>query len=248
MVGSTSIVRNLFMPLFSFQDMIEFIDLSHSFKDNMPGFKIKNEDGTFTQYTAHIRPFLTHEQTKPKFNGKASFEITEITFQTSVGTYIDSPYHRFPDGKDISEIKIEEVILPGTVIDVRGRTPGEPVNPDTIPDHLEGKAVLLNFGWDTYWGTEKYYTYPYISKDVINHLINNNINLIGVDTINIDNAADLTRPAHSLFLKNNIYIVENLTNLHALHNKEFRFFAVPIKAKNVAAMPVRAFAEILTSS
>ena len=43
------------------ENMSEFVDLSHYFEDGMPGFKLKNEDGTFTQLTARIRPFLTHE-------------------------------------------------------------------------------------------------------------------------------------------------------------------------------------------
>lgn len=226
--------------------MTKFVDLSHYFEDCMPGFKMKNEDGTFTQYTARIRPFLTHEQTRPKFDGKASFEITEITFQTSVGTYIDSPYHRFPEGRDISQIEIEEVILPGTVIDARNRSAGEPFSMEVIPERmLKGHAVLFNFGWDIHWGTNAYYSYPFISEEVIQFLREEGVSLVGVDTINIDNAADLTRPAHTLFLKNDIFIVENLMNLHTLYNKKFRFFAVPLKGKKVAAMPVRAFAEIL---
>ncbi len=227
--------------------MVEFIDLSHVFENNMPGFKLKNENGSFTQFTAKINPFLTHEQTKPKYQGKCSFEITEMTFQTSIGTYLDSPYHRYPNGRDISEIKIEEVILPGIIIDVRNKEAFKPVNVNIISKGLDlsGKAVLFNFGWDRFWGTEEYHLYPYISKEIIELLIDSHVKLVGVDTINIDNSKDLTRPAHSLFLKNEIFIVENLRNLEVLYNKNFRFFAVPLKAKRVAAMPIRAFAEIL---
>jgi kynurenine formamidase len=111
----------------------KFIDLSHNFENNMPGFKMKNEDGTVTQYTAHIHPFITHEQSLPKYQGKASFEITEITFQTSIGTYLDSPYHRFRKLRDISEIGIDEVVLQGIVIDVRGKGEFEPVDVSVIP-------------------------------------------------------------------------------------------------------------------
>ncbi|MFX0064663.1 MAG: cyclase family protein [Candidatus Hermodarchaeota archaeon] len=228
--------------------MVLFIDLSHDLEDNMPGFKIKGKDGTVTQYTVKIRPFLTHEESKPKFLGKCSFEVTEIQFQTSVGTYLDSPYHRYPDGRDISEIKLDEVILSGIVIDVRGKKEFEPVGVNIIPNNLDlkGKAVLFNFGWNEFWGLDKYYFYPFISKELIRFLIQSEVKLVGVDTANIDDSRDLTRPAHSLFLKKDILIVENLTNLDQLHTKRFRFFAVPVKGKKVAAMPIRAFAEILT--
>jgi kynurenine formamidase len=208
---------------------------------------MKNEDGTYSQFTARIRPFLTHVQSRNLYQKKAEFEITEISFQTSIGTYLDSPYHRFPDMKDISEIRIEEVILPAVVIDVRNKQPLESVDIDIIPKifDLNSKAILFNFGWDKYWGEEKYYTYPYISQGILDFLISENVKLVGVDTINIDDYRDLYRPAHTMLLKNEILIVENLTNLDKLYNKKFRFFAVPLKAKKTAALPIRAFAETL---
>ncbi|QQK76174.1 cyclase family protein [Salicibibacter cibarius] len=227
--------------------MPKFIDLSHTFKDRMPGFKLKNEDDSYTQYTSEIKPFLTHEQSLPKFDGKASFEITEISFQTSVGTYLDSPYHRYSDNRDISNIRIDEVILPGEVIDVRYKEAFEPLGCEALPKNINvnGKAVLFNFGWDQYWGEETYYSYPYISKELVRYLISQGAKLVGVDTLNIDNANDLYRPAHTLFLEKDILIVENLTGLEKLYNNEFRFFAVPWKAEKVAALPIRAFAEII---
>jgi kynurenine formamidase len=68
-----------------------------------------------------------------------------------------------------------------------------------------------------------------------------------VDTINGDDRNDLERPFHTELLRRDILIVENLTNLGALPPSGFRFFAIPIKAKNTAAMTVRAFAEIAPS-
>jgi arylformamidase len=214
----------------------------------MPGFKMRSEDGSILTYTAKIFPFLTHEQSKPKYQGRASFEITEMRFQTSIGTYLDSPYHRYPNKRDISQILLDEVVLNGSVIDVREMKPFQSVPPGVITkNHNDsiGKAVLFNFGWDQYWGTDKYYKYPFISKELINRLLEQKVKLIGVDTINIDDSRDLSRPAHSIFLANDILIVENLRNLNTLHNRKFRFYAVPIKGRKVAAMPVRAFAEIL---
>ena len=227
--------------------MSKFIDLSHFFEDQMPGYKMKRADGSVFQFTAHIRPFLTHKQSEPNYQGKSSFEITEISFQTSVGTYLDSPYHRYPDGRDISEIELNEVILDGVIIDVRGRKDLEPVSQDILPENIDisQKAVLFNFGWDKFWGDAKYEAYPFISKELIEYLLNAGVKLVGVDTLNIDDSRDPSRPAHSLLLKHNILIVENLTNLHLLHEKSFRFFAVPLKAKKTAAIPVRAMAEIL---
>ena len=222
-----------------------YIDLSHTIEDGMPGFKLKNEDGTVTQFSAHVRPFLTHDQSRPRYQGKAEFEITDISFQSSVGTYIDSPYHRHREMRDISQIALDEVILPGVVIDVRGRGAFEAV---TLTDahaslDLAGMAVLFNFGWDQHWGTDAYYTYPFLSRDTIQSLIAAGVKLVGADTINIDDARDPERPAHTWLLAREIFVVENLRGLDQLHGQAFTFFAVPLKVKRAAAMPLRAFAQ-----
>lgn len=223
------------------------IDLSHPFEDGMPGFRMSGADGSVVQYSAKVRPFLTHEQTLPKFDGRCSFELTEISFQTSIGTYLDAPRHRYRDGRDIGEIALEDVILPGRVIDVRGRVEGEPVDVQALPDGLEvsGRAVLFNFGWSAHRGSERYQSYPHLSSALIDRLIDRRVKLVGVDTINIDDKRDLSRPAHTKLLKDGILILENLRGLEALHGRDFRLFAVPWKARNVAALPVRAFAEVV---
>ena len=104
---------------------------------------------------------------------------------------------------------------------------------------------MLNFVCDRHCCTEHYHSYTFISREVIDYLIKNEAKLIGVDTVNIDSSRDLERPAHKMLLRNNILIVENLANLEQLYGKKFRFYAVQIKGKKVAAMPVRAFGELM---
>ncbi len=223
-----------------------FVDLSHTFEDGMPGFVMKTSDGRTASFTASIKPFLTHEQSRPFYDGKASFELTEITFQTSIGTYLDSPMHRFDGMRDISELSLDDVILDGVVVSVTDAKGGEAVTLDqmNLPVDIRGKAVLFRFDWDQYWGTDRYDVYPFIGRDVIDRLVTGGAKLAGMDTFNADNRDDPERPCHSELLKRDILIVENLTNLSALPTSGFRFFAVPIKAKATAAMTVRAFAEI----
>jgi kynurenine formamidase len=225
---------------------MSFVDLSHSFEDGMPGFRTETEDGTVTEYTAEIRPFFTHEESESHYDGESAFEVTELTFQTSVGTYLDSPYHRYPAGRDIGDLDIDELVLPGVVVDARGLEPYDELGVDVLPTDatLANRAVLFNFGWDDHWDTEQYRSYPYISDALIDRLLDENVGLVGVDTINVDDDRDPSRPAHTRFLDEEIFIVENMTGLDALHGESFRLFAVPIKAPQTAAMPIRAFAEL----
>lgn len=218
------------------------IDLSHEFYDGMPGFKYKNDDGVVTAFNVSIKPFLTHAQTRPRYQDKAEFEITEFHFHASMGTYLDAPYHRWQGMRAIGDLKLDDVILEGVRIDAREAL--ERTAWDVLPKlDARGKAVLFNFGWDQFWDKPQYEAYPFIAREVIDWLIESGAKLVGVDTLNIDDTRDPERPAHSRLLQNDILIVENLRNLAALRGKQFRFFAVPLRARGAAALPVRAFAE-----
>jgi kynurenine formamidase len=79
---------------------------------------------------------------------------------------------------------------------------------------------------------------------VVTKLAEAGVRLFGVDCSNVDSTQDMERPAHTWFLRHGILIVENLTGLSRLHGQSFRFFSIPLKARDAAAFPVRAFAEV----
>jgi kynurenine formamidase len=132
------------------------------------------------------------------------------------------------------------------VIDARHAHAGQQLDWTDLefPENLAGRAVLMNFGWDRHWGTETYRSHPFVSREVLARLRDAGIALFGVDCSNADSTNDPERPAHTWFLRQGILIVENLTGLSRLHRLPFRFFSIPLKARNAAAFPVRAFAEI----
>jgi len=145
--------------------------------------------------------------------------------------------------RKISELKLEEVILEGVVLNAKRGIKG------IKPEHLgkvnfEGKAVLIHTGWDKFWKDPEYFNHPFLTEKLAEFLVDGGAKLVGIDTINIDNPEDLSRPAHTILLRKEIPIVENLANLGKLLGRRFRFYAVPLKI-DAAAFPVRAFAEIL---
>ncbi len=66
--------------------------------------------------------------------------------------------------------------------------------------------------------------------------------MVGIDSLNIDDTAELSRPVHSTLLGAGIPVVEHLCGLAALPKNGARFFAVPVKVKAFGTFPVRAFA------
>ena len=222
------------------------VDLSQELHDGMPGVRFRNEIGDAVELTARIRPWMTHAQSCRHYDGKASFEISDISFQSSVGTKLDAPRHRYEGAEDIASIGLDRLVLDGVVVDGRHANPAQELgwNDLQFPSQLAGRAVLVNFGWDRHWATETYRSHPFVSREVVSRLCDEGIALFGVDCSNVDSTQDMERPAHTWFLKRGILIVENLTALSQLQGQSFRFFSIPLKARDAAALPVRAFAEV----
>jgi kynurenine formamidase len=227
--------------------MTRLIELSHDIYDGMPGFSMTSPSGERIDCTARIREVLSHADTAPFYDGLCGFAYTEVQFYTSIGTRLDAPYVRYPEGRDVAALTLDELVLPGCVVDARGHAAGAAVGPEdlVLPDDLSGHAVLFNFGWDVHWGGDSYGRHPYLGIGMIDLLIERGAKLVGVDTVSVDGKVDPACPAHSRFLENDILIVEDLCHLDRLHGRAFRFFALPAKVRGAASMPVRAFAELL---
>jgi len=215
----------------------EFAELNHVLEDGMmayPGFP-----------RPKIGAFLDHKASRSRYQDKAEFFLGKVEMVCNVGTYLDSPFHRYADGADLSQIPLERVAgLPGIVLD------GAVSSDRSITLHcskpeLHGRAVLIRTGWDQRWGTERYWEPgPYMSGESIDLLIRSRPILFGVDFWNVDDTEDPSRPVHTRLLASNILIVEHLCNLSALPRTGFKFYAVPLRIVRGASFPVRAFAEI----
>jgi kynurenine formamidase len=107
---------------------------------------------------------------------------------------------------------------------------------------LRGKAVLVDTGWSANWRTDQYFEgHPYLAADAAQYLVDAGAVMVGIDSLNIDDTEDGERPVHTTLLHNEIPIVEHLTNLAALPDQGFKFFAVPVKVRAFGTFPVRAF-------
>ncbi|MBN1310653.1 MAG: cyclase family protein [Anaerolineae bacterium] len=190
-----------------------------------------------------IRDYLSREASRVYYAPGTEFHIGQIGMVASTGTYVDSPFHRFADGKDVAELSLESLANLDGVVIRWGRIRGRAIGPSAFRDiDITGKAVLVQTGWSVYFGTEKYFEdHPFLTSDAAEHLRDAGAVLVGIDSLNIDDTTDGTRPVHTILLGSGIPIVEHLTNLNALPVQGFRFFAVPVKVKAFGTFPVRAF-------
>jgi len=215
------------------------IDLSHTIKDG---------EVTYKGLPAPlICDYMSRADSVSNYEGDTTFQIGKIEMVGNTGTYIDCPFHRYEDGSDLSDIGLDKFAdLDGILIQV----PYEKVK-SIGKEYFEGqdllnKAVLVFTGWSDHWQTDTYFeNHPYLTADAAEYLKECKVVLVGIDSHNIDNTLDGTRPVHSILLKDDILIVEHMNNLKSLVDKRFTFSAVPPKVENFGTFPVRAFATLL---
>jgi kynurenine formamidase len=189
-----------------------------------------------------ICDYLSREASRKLYAPGTEFQIGKIEMVANTGTYLDSPFHRYADGKDLSELELKKLAnLPAIKVSSSNK---QGIDASCFPrgEDLAGKAVLVETGWSRYWNTPQYFEgHPFLTEDAARFLAGSGVALAGIDSYNIDDVQDLRRPVHSILLRREIPIVEHMTNLAAVPAAGFRFFAVPVKVKGFGTFPVRAF-------
>jgi arylformamidase len=216
------------------------IDLSHTVEDGMITYK--------GLPAPIICDYLSREASRARYAEGTEFQIGKIEMVANTGTYLDSPFHRYAHGKDLSELELESLANLDCVV-VRA-TERRHRAIDRLPIELatlKGKALLVHTGWDAHWRTDQYFEgHPYLTGDLAKSLVAAGVALVGIDSFNIDCTDDGNRPVHSALLGAEIPIVEHMCNLAALPDRGARFFAVPVKVKGMGTFPVRAFAKVVS--
>src|SRR5215469_17973532 len=191
-----------------------------------------------------ICDYLSREASRKLYAPGTEFQIGKIEMVANTGTYLDSPFHRYADGKDLSELRLEQLAgLAAVKVVARDARSIDAEHFSSLHD-LKGKAVLVETGWSRHWKTDQYYEgHPFLTEDAAKFLADAGVTLVGIDSHNIDSTDDGRRPVHSTLLRRDILIVEHMTALDRVPASGFRFSAVPVKVKGFGTFPVRAFAE-----
>jgi kynurenine formamidase len=185
--------------------------------------------------------YLTRERSRELYAPGTEFQIGVVTICANTGTYVDSPFHRYPHGIDLSELPLERLAaLDAVVVDA----PGHAADTDLFREvDVSGRAVLVRTGWHRHWRTPAYLSgHPFLTGAAAEYLGGEGALLVGIDSLNIDDTADGSRPVHSTLLAAGIPICEHLADLSALPADGFRFSAVPVPIKGMGTFPVRAYA------
>ncbi|HYC86072.1 MAG TPA: cyclase family protein [Chryseosolibacter sp.] len=218
--------------------MNRLIDLSHDIEHGMITYK--------GLPAPVVCDYLSRENSRAIYEEGTEFQIGRIDMVANTGTYVDCPFHRYADGKDLSQVALERFAnIPGVVVRADYRK-GIEVGRKYFEDiDVKGRAVLVNTNWSDFWRTDAYFeNHPFLTEEAATFLRDRGALMVGIDSHNIDDTRTRRRPVHTTLLKAEILIVEHMCNLAALPGSGFSFNAVPPKFKGVGTFPVRAYAEL----
>lgn len=169
---------------------------------------------------------------------KDGYEDHYICMGTHVGTHVDAPSHMIAGGINLDQIPMERFFGRGVCIKA-----GRELNLEAAKgvNIQEDDIVLFHTGMSSRYHESEYYdNYPAMTEELAHYLVERRVKMVGVDMCSVDHEPF---PVHRILLKQQILIIENLTNLSALEGKEFTVYAFPIKLQ-IDGAPVRVVVEL----
>ncbi len=217
------------------KEPLRFIEVSHAIEPGMKTYPGLPEPRAETLFD--------YDSSRARYDGQAEFLIASLHLCGNTGTYVDSPRHRYRDGIDLAGLPLESLAhLPARVVDATA-CPSRGIGPRIFDGlTLRGRAVLIRTGWSRHWRRPEYFTgHPFLTPAACDALLEAGARFVGIDSLNIDDTADLSRPAHTKLLAAGVPICEHMTNLEAVPPEGGHLHAVPIAWAGGASFPVRAY-------
>ncbi|HWE66253.1 MAG TPA: cyclase family protein [Acidimicrobiales bacterium] len=218
------------------------IDLSHEVYSGMPS--LSGELAAFWEN-------FSFDLLETWSGGRLSARSRIIHMGEHTGTHLDAPSHFDRNGRNVDQIPLSELIVPGHLLDLRHKKPHEAIGADDFEAAVRasGQAlrphtiVIAYTGQDVNWGTDGFFTErPYVTAEGALFLVDQGVTLFGTDLIGIDNPEEWWDPTHAAFLHHDVPMVQQLNNLEVLVDRAFHFAVLPLAMRGGTASPVRAIA------
>jgi len=220
------------------------IDLTHTLSENITTY-----EGTSG---FNIKTILDYKDC----NTETKFRIQKLCLNAGIGTHIDAPSHCILNGKNISEINLDQLILPIYCLNISDKISQN--NPNyylTVDDIYQfehnfeiikpNSLFILYTGWSQNWPNPIKYRnsmqFPGFSTEAADLLIKRNTSAIAIDTLSID-GANQNHPVHKIILNAQKYIIENIANCGKLDPIGYTAIIAPLKIKDGTEAPARIFA------
>lgn len=178
-----------------------------------------------------IRPFIfQHDNTT----------MHEVDTESHIGTHVEAPSHYTMGGKELAGLPLDTFIGEGMVLRCSLDEPGQPIGPEQLQSAAEGLVkpgdIVLLSCFPQFEGRTSY-----LSPAGAIWLLEKQVKMIGFDNSLLEDPPGKTT-THEIILKNDIPLIENLTNLDQVTGPRVLIIALPLFIAGLDSSPVRAIA------
>jgi arylformamidase len=186
-----------------------------------------------------IQVYKNKEEKKPVFENASNFETgtsyeTILKFNLHTGTHMDFPLHMIKNGDTSDTLDLSKLITPVKVFDLTHVNDAIKDTDLISLDIKENDFILLK----TKNSYEEYFNFQfvYIHESASKYLADKKIKGVGIDALGVERD-QIGHPTHKHLMHANIIIIEGL-RLKDVSPKTYQMFALPIKIKEVDALPL----------
>ena len=154
----------------------------------------------------------------------AAARVTSLRLSAHAGTHVDAPCHIAGGRRGVESLPLDALIGPVVVIDAPPRL-GDWLD---IPARPKGRPARILFKGE-----------PVISAACARDLVRRGVRLVGTDGLSIDAMNETRLPAHRVFLKAGVVILEGL-DLSRVTAGRYELIALPLLIPGSDGAPARA--------
>ena len=170
----------------------------------------------------------------------AGANVSSIRFGSHTGTHADAARHFFDDGQTVDKIPLERLIGPAILLsfadDVRS------VGAAELRAHdIKGQTrILLRTRNSAFLSQNEFVKdYTYLAPDGAQYLVDQGVELVGIDYLSIEQFHSGHHLTHRTLLERSVVIVEGL-DLSVPPPGEYQFICLPLRIEGCDGAPARA--------
>ena len=170
----------------------------------------------------------------------AGANVSFIRFGSHTGTHADAARHFFDDGQTVDTIPLERLIGPALLLsfpdDLRAVTAA-----DLQKHDIKGHTRILLRTRNSALLSQKQFVpdYTYLAPDGAQYLVDNGVELVGIDYLSIEQFHSGHHKTHRTLLDRSVVILEGL-DLSVPAPGEYELICLPLRIEGGDGAPARA--------
>ena len=170
----------------------------------------------------------------------AGANVSTIRFGSHTGTHADAARHFFDDGQTVDKIPLERLIGPALLLSFPDGV--RSVGAAELRTHdIKGQTRILLRTRNSALLSQKEFVkdYTYLAPDGAQYLVDQGVELVGIDYLSIEQFHSGHHLTHRTLLERSVVIVEGL-DLSVPPPGQYQFICLPLRIEGCDGAPARA--------